>query len=310
DLDSGGSRGERRELQRELASWAREQLNGWQPDAAAGSRGEESEADLPVTVIEPVPYHAGDREAGGSGFDGADAAATDGAVADGVEQDGPGTTGDPGQPPADGVMIRTGGTGHESADSPARTPRVMQIHDCYLVMETDEGLTVIDQHALHERILYEQLRQRVLEGAVETQRLLLPITVELSSGEAAALTEHQDILNQLGFTIEPFGGQTVLITGYPSMLRTADHMALVRDLAERLLEAGARPGRRDILDSLLHMMSCKAAIKSGQRLSPEEMQSLLASRHMCADSHHCPHGRPTALSLTRDELDRQFGRLG
>ena len=98
------------------------------------------------------------------------------------------------------------------------------------------------------------------------------------------------------------------------MLRKMDLQGLVRDLIEKL-EGGGTVGvqssaRRDILDELLHMMSCKAAVKAGQRLSQEEIESLLLQRHLVDDAHHCPHGRPTALSLSRMELDRQFGRLG
>jgi hypothetical protein len=114
--------------------------------------------------------------------------------------------------------------------------------------------------------------------------------------------------------LEDFGNGTVIVTGYPAMLRKMDLQGLVRDLIEKL-EGGGTVGvqssaRRDILDELLHMMSCKAAVKAGQRLSQEEIESLLLQRHLVDDAHHCPHGRPTALSLSRMELDRQFGRLG
>jgi len=189
-------------------------------------------------------------------------------------------------------------------------PRVMQVHDCYLVVESDEGLTVVDQHALHERILYEQLRSRVLHGAVESQRLLVPDPVEFTAEEAAALIEHSALLTQLGFQVEEFGGNTLLLSAYPAMLARTDHAQLLRDVAGQLLSAGSQPDRRDLLDGLLHMMSCKAAIKAGQRLAPDEMESLLSQRHLVENSHHCPHGRPTALVLSRRELDRQFGRLG
>lgn len=186
----------------------------------------------------------------------------------------------------------------------------MQVHDSYLVVESDEGLTVVDQHALHERILYEQLRTRVLEGAVESQRLLVPDPVEFTAEEAAALIDNTELLTQLGFQVEEFGGNTLLLSAYPAMLSRADHPQLLRDVAGRLLSAGSQPDRRDLLDGLLHMMSCKAAIKAGQRLAPDEMESLLSQRHLVENSHHCPHGRPTALVLSRHELDRQFGRLG
>ncbi len=203
------------------------------------------------------------------------------------------------------------------ADSAAPNPprpdwgvRAMQIHDAYLVVETADGLTVVDQHALHERILYEQLRTRVLAGAVESQRLLLPDAVELGPTEAALLEEHAATLAEFGLGVEPFGGNTVLVTAYPVLLSRSNPAQIVRDVAAQLASSEQGLSRRDMLDRLLHMMSCKAAVKAGQRLTPEEIESLLAQRHLVDDAHHCPHGRPTALVLSRAELDRQFGRLG
>ncbi len=203
-----------------------------------------------------------------------------------------------------------------SASVPAlgSSVRAMQVHDCYLIVETSEGVTVIDQHALHERIVYEHLRARVLAGAVESQRLLVPQQIEVTPKEAALLLEQSESLQKAGLGLEDFGNGTVIVTGYPAMLRKMDLQGLVRDLIEKL-EGGGTAGvqssaRRDILDELLHMMSCKAAVKAGQRLSQEEIESLLLQRHLVDDAHHCPHGRPTALSLSRMELDRQFGRLG
>jgi DNA mismatch repair protein MutL len=185
----------------------------------------------------------------------------------------------------------------------------LQVHDCYLVVETPDGLSVIDQHALHERILYEQFRTRVLDGAVEVQRLLIPLPVPLPAADAARLLDQTVLLEQLGFGIEEFGRETVLLTRHPVLLRRADLAQLVRDLAEQL-DGAAAVSRRDVLDRLLHMMACKAAVKAGQRLSGEEIDALLQQRHLVDDAHHCPHGRPTVLKLTRAELDRQFGRLG
>jgi DNA mismatch repair protein MutL len=190
------------------------------------------------------------------------------------------------------------------------TTRAMQIHDTYLVVETPDGLQVVDQHALHERVLYEQLRNRILAGNVESQRLLIPEPVELSPVESAAIQAAAQSLVRVGLHTEPFGGNTWLVSAVPAMLSRTSPAALLHDLAEHLGSQTAEPTRRDILDELLHMMACKAAIKAGQRLSAEEIDTLLAKRHLVDDSHHCPHGRPTALRLSRDELDRQFGRLG
>lgn len=188
--------------------------------------------------------------------------------------------------------------------------RAMQVMDCYILTETDKGLQIIDQHALHERIMYEYLRPRVLNGTVESQHMLIPETAELTAREAAMLMEHQELLSKFGFGVEEFGANTVIINRHPVMIRHGNLSRLMRDIAEQLEQIESQPTRRDLLDAMLHMMSCKAAIKSGQRLTAEEIDSLLAQRHLVDDAHHCPHGRPTALTLSQQELDRQFGRLG
>ena len=199
-------------------------------------------------------------------------------------------------------------TGNALESSAASLAPAVQIHNRYLVTETAEGVLVIDQHALHERILYEQLRAKVLSGALETQALLVPEPVELSPAEATAVIEQRAVLAQLGVQVEPFGGGTVLVSSYPAMLAGVNAAQLLRDLVEKLVAGSRAPDRRDLLDELLHMMSCKAAVKAGDRLTPEEVSALLADRHLAQDTHHCPHGRPTALVLTREDLDRQFMR--
>ncbi|QDT74343.1 DNA mismatch repair endonuclease MutL [Lacipirellula limnantheis] len=189
------------------------------------------------------------------------------------------------------------------------SPRALQIHNRYLVTETDEGLEVIDQHALHERILYETLRERVLAGAVESQRLLVPEPVDLAASEAAAAVENRAVLAQLGMEVEAFGGETVLVSAYPAMLANLPPAEVLRSLVDQLLAGGKQPESRDILDELLHMIACKAAVKYGDRLTPQEIDALLEQRGLAQDHHHCPHGRPTALIFTREQLDRQFKRI-
>mgnify|MGYP003150311306 FL=1 len=181
--------------------------------------------------------------------------------------------------------------------------------NCYIVVENKGALTIIDQHALHERIMYEYFRKRVLAQSVEAQKLLVPLTLEMSGKEAALLLDHAEMLNSFGLGIEEFGGNTLLITSYPVMLKKVNLEQLVRDIADNLDNA-KQPSRRDLLDDLITMMSCKAAIKAGQRLTQEEIYSLLEQRHLIDDAHHCPHGRPSALVLSHAELDRQFGRMG
>jgi DNA mismatch repair protein MutL len=169
-------------------------------------------------------------------------------------------------------------------------------------------MVVIDQHALHERVLYEQLREKVLAGQLETQRLLVPEPVSLPPAEAAAALAARETLAQLGIEVEPFGGDTVLVASYPAMLANLSPADLLRQVVEQLVTSDKTPDRRDLLDELLHMIACKAAIKAGDRLAPEEVTALLEQRLQYQDSHHCPHGRPTALVFTREELDRRFKR--
>jgi DNA mismatch repair protein MutL len=203
------------------------------------------------------------------------------------------------------------GQGVRAWESGFSSPKylALQIHNRYLVTETDEGVMVIDQHALHERILYEQLKERIGRGTMETQALLTPEPVDLSPAEAAAALENREVLAALGLKLEPFGGDTLLITGYPAMLANLPPAEMLRLLLEPLLSAGKTPDHQDLLDELLHTIACKAAIKAGDRLAPEEIESLLLQRHLAHDSHHCPHGRPAALIFTREELDRQFKRV-
>ncbi len=202
----------------------------------------------------------------------------------------------------------------ERADPPhAWPPRPvgegLQVHNRYLVTETEDGLVVIDQHALHERILYEQLRTRVLSGTLESQRLLVPEPVALTPTEASAALEARDVLARLGMDVEPFGGDTILVSSYPAMLANFNPAEILRQVVEQLLDSEKSLDRRDLLDDLLHMISCKAAIKAGDRLSREEVQTLLEQRHHYQDAHHCPHGRPTALVFTNAELDKRFKRI-
>ena len=188
--------------------------------------------------------------------------------------------------------------------------RAFQIYDCYLVVASDAGLEIIDQHALHERIMYEHLRNKILAGVVESQRLLIPETIECTAVQAAAVLEASELMTQMGFDIQEFGGTTLLLHAFPSLIPRGGIVRIVLDFAEKLVQKDGRLSRRDLLDHMLHTMSCRAAIKSGQRLTIEEMRELLRQRHLVQDSHHCPHGRPTALTLSRHTLDQQFGRLG
>ena len=193
--------------------------------------------------------------------------------------------------------------------APPVEPRAIQLHDAYLVVETLEGMLVIDQHALHERILFEQLRRRLAAGELERQKLLIPEPVELTSEQAAKVLEAKDDLAALGLEISDFGGGTVLLASYPAILDRASPTDVFKDVVDRLVAKDRPPTRDQLLEHLLATMACRAAVKAGDRLTPEEISSLIAQRDLAENTHHCPHGRPTSLVFTRQELDKQFRRI-
>ena len=145
--------------------------------------------------------------------------------------------------------------------------KAIQVHDSYLIAETSDGMMVIDQHALHERILYEELRLRVAGGKVESQGLLVPEPVHLAADEAAAILDQCELLSELGLEVESFGGDTVLIRSMPVMLAHLTPERLLRDLAEHLHTHPLPPTRDALVAELLHMVACKAAVKAGDKLS-------------------------------------------
>lgn len=256
----------------------------------------------------PLPHARPDLLAGGAGVAGVDPARS---RAGGMET--PSGTGNAVAPSTEASWASraVGVLAGQPVEAGEWQPRCVafQAHNKYLVAPCDEGLVVIDQHALHERILYEQLREKTLAKSVEVQRMLVPEPVDLPASEASAVLENQHLLAEMGIQVEPFGGGTVLLQGYPAILGDVSPAELLRQVAAQL-GAGERPlQRRDILDELLHMMSCKAAIKTGDRLSPREIEALLSHRHLVQDSHHCPHGRPTTLVFTKEELDKRFKRI-
>lgn len=185
--------------------------------------------------------------------------------------------------------------------------RAYQLHDAYLVEEVPGGLNVIDQHALHERILYYRIRSRVLAHDVARQRLLVPSIVR-DSGREKVIAAARPLLDRLGFEIEEFGPGAIAIHAAPDWIGTKDPARIVRDI---LLEFDtATPGRaaEDALDHFIATCACKAAIKAGERLAPEEVRALLDDRARIDHSQTCPHGRPVTLKISLEELEKHFGR--
>ncbi|MEM6366598.1 MAG: DNA mismatch repair protein MutL, partial [Planctomycetota bacterium] len=181
-----------------------------------------------------------------------------------------------------------------------------------LVTQDESGMVVIDQHALHERVLFERINQKVLgdNASLESKRLLVTEPVSMTPGERAAVLEVTECLNRLGLEIEDFGGESIVIHAVPAIMQHQSPSEMLRTLLEAVMGAGRNPNPKDLLHQLLATVACKAAVKAGDPLEPEEIESLLEQKDLYADTHHCPHGRPTALFFSRDELDRMFGRMG
>jgi len=210
-------------------------------------------------------------------------------------------------PPAAPADVSTGtGTAPSLAGTPA--VRAIQIHNSYLVAETDDGLMIVDQHALHERILYEELRRRVAMGRLESQRLLIPEIVRVPADRLEALETHQDLLARLGIELAAAGPQSVALHAFPTLLERIDVTGFVRDLLDRLAEHGSHPDPDTLLHDLLDMMACKAAVKAGDPLTSDEIDTLLRRCQFAERTSHCPHGRPTTLRLSLRDLERQFHR--
>jgi DNA mismatch repair protein MutL len=190
----------------------------------------------------------------------------------------------------------------------SRPVRAVQMHNLYLVVEVPEGVLMIDQHALHERILFGQMQERLRSGPLESQRLLIPEPVELPAAQAALVLEQRAALAELGLEVADFGGNTLLVQSYPAVFGKRGPRAVLNVVVEYLVTREQPPGREVLLNDLLALMACHGAVRAGDALSAEEVADLVAQRGAAESSHHCPHGRPTSLLFTRHDLDRQFKR--
>ncbi len=191
---------------------------------------------------------------------------------------------------------------------------VLQIHKSYLVTQDEQGMLIIDQHALHERVMFEQLRSRVLQGNLESQRLLMPVTVSAGAARIAALEKIAPLLQRIGIEAEPMGPGTIGIHAFASFL--FDRKVEPAEMLEQLLDH-AEDGQFDTrgehaeeaaMHTLLDMMACKAAVKAGDQMSQQELADLLARREQVERSSACPHGRPTSIRLTLRDLEKHFKR--
>ena len=196
-----------------------------------------------------------------------------------------------------------------SAVGPAPLIPLGQFRDTFIIAVDNDGVVIIDQHVAHERILYEQVTERLTRGSLESQRLLEPLLVALPAGAREALTARADELARLGFEVEPFGGDSVRVAAVPVLLSRAECESTVRSLAEDLegLDRGASVA--DAVGRIAASTACHAAVKANDRLTMEKMTYILEELRRTAYSTVCPHGRPVLLRLTRQELERRFERI-
>jgi DNA mismatch repair protein MutL len=200
--------------------------------------------------------------------------------------------------------------GHESVSTLIR-PMVPlgQFRNTFIIAADDEGLAIIDQHVAHERILFEQISERLTGRTLESQRLLAPVVMELTAGEHQTLLQHREALERFGFELGDFGGTTLQVTAVPALLDWRRSEAVLHAVAGDLDGLAPGAGVDVALRQMAATMACHAAVKANDPLTREKMQYLLDELRRTAHSSVCPHGRPVVLRLTRREIEKNFERI-
>ncbi|MCW5724998.1 MAG: DNA mismatch repair endonuclease MutL [Maricaulaceae bacterium] len=183
-----------------------------------------------------------------------------------------------------------------------------QVHETYIIAQTSDGLVIVDQHAAHERLVYERMKTLLAGAGVPRQALLVPEIVELEEAEARCVLDRAEELAELGLIVEPFGAGAVAVREVPALLGKPDVQGLVRDLADELAEFGAALSLKEKLQEVVGTMACHGSVRSGRRLTAEEMNALLREMEATPHSGQCNHGRPTYVELKLKDIERLFGR--
>jgi DNA mismatch repair protein MutL len=208
------------------------------------------------------------------------------------------------------------GAGTEDSGSGTRAERLIrpmialgQFRDTFIIAVDDEGVAIVDQHVAHERVLFEQVMERLTVGRLESQRLLTPILLDLSAAQRHAVSQHRGTLEKFGLELEEFGGDSLRLSAVPAILEPSECEAAVRALADDLegLDRGSRV--EDALRKIAATMACHAAVKANYPLTPQKMRYILDELRRTAYSSVCPHGRPVVLRLTRREIEKNFQRI-
>ena len=184
-----------------------------------------------------------------------------------------------------------------------------QFRDTFIIAIDDEGIAIIDQHVAHERVLFERVMERLTAGPLESQRLLVPMLLDVPASARQALLARRAELERFGFEIDDFGGATITVTAAPALLGAEDSATALRALAEDLegLDRGAQV--QEALQRIAATTACHAAVKANDRLTYEKMAHILNELRATSYSTICPHGRPVMLRLTRREIEKNFERI-
>ena len=183
-----------------------------------------------------------------------------------------------------------------------------QVHETYIVAQTETGIVIVDQHAAHERLVYERMKKALADGGAKRQGLLIPEVVEMDEDAVDRLCERMAEFEELGLSIEKFGPGAVVVREMPALLGQADVKGLLKDLADDLEEFGSGLALKERLEDVCSTMACHGSVRAGRRLSPEEMNALLREMEVTPHSGQCNHGRPTYVELNLTDIERLFGR--
>ena len=197
-------------------------------------------------------------------------------------------------------------SGEAADDLPLGAARA-QLHENYIIAQTADGIVLVDQHAAHERLVYQRLKAQVAASGVARQALLIPEIVELGT-DAARVLERADALAELGLVIEPFGPGAVAVREVPAALGQPDPEQLLRDIADEIADLGSADGLRAKLDAVLSRIACHGSVRSGRRMAADEMNALLREIEATPHSNTCNHGRPTWVKLSLADIEKLFGR--
>jgi len=183
-----------------------------------------------------------------------------------------------------------------------------QVHENYIIAQTETGMVIVDQHAAHERLVYEKLKAQMAENGVAAQALLIPEIVELTEADCTRLTEIADDLSRLGLSIEPFGGGAIAVRETPAILGEVDARAMILDILDELADQGSSNTVQARIEAILSRVACHGSVRSGRRMRAEEMNALLREMEATPHSGQCNHGRPTYVELKLADIERLFGR--